>query len=124
MWHNTWQPVFSLDNCPAHTAAVAGWGTWTPNTQVFGKPLMVPPYSPDLHQVVEHAVGSMTARWRKQLVVNGDKGVVYASVQEWFKEMEVCFHDPQTTQLNVAHLPLTYQEVLRLEGGWPAPKFR
>jgi hypothetical protein len=86
---------------------------------------MVPPYSPDLHQVVEHAIANTTTRWRRALLENARRRDVYASVQEWYEEVAACFADSsQSIAKNVASLDATYQEVIRLGGGWPIAKFR
>jgi hypothetical protein len=125
LWDQSWQPIFSFDNSPNHTSAVSKWHEWAPSRGVQGKALMVPPYSPDLHQVVEHAIANTTIRWRRVLLENARRRTVYANVQEWYEEVCACFAGASNSiAKDVDKLDDTYKEVIRLGGGWPIAKFR
>jgi len=128
-WPEGLEPIWSMDNAVIHHAAAQNWeGQWRKDAGIRGEVMFVPPYSPDLHQCIEHAHANTCRRWRQQLLIMARSKVPYNDVVDMFKDIEACFGVANTeasVAANVCKLvDTTYPEVIRLEGDWPTPAFR
>lgn len=137
-WPANQEPVYSLDNVVVHRSAVRAWDDatgWRKQAHVWGQLIMPPPYSPDLHQVVEHAIANMTTEFKNRM--SGDLGGlvpagrqerdVFKTVQDYFLVQVQCFQDANPAQYikkNCDKLEKTYNEVIRLGGCYPAANLR
>jgi hypothetical protein len=122
-------PEFSLDNTNVHICAYNPpkgqvWAQKPPGA-TFGS-VQPPAYSPDLHKVIEHVHAVLCTAFMKQIEqTNGpSRG---ADIKTYFKQLEQLFYQlitPESIQKDAKSLRKTIEEVKRLEGGWPAAKFR
>lgn len=115
-WHGSSRLVYSFDNPKIHEAAL-------PKIEELGlERQSLPTYSPDMHKVIEHVHGWIGAEFKKRLLQDAtiNTPVKYA------KLLEEIFFNITAAQIakDVASLPATYQEIIRLLGDWPAKKFR
>ena len=93
----------------------------------------LPPYSPDMHCVVEHAIGRLWQRFTRRKAEVGPR----AKVEEYMSLIEECFKDTSTNQTiwcDVARLPLIYDVISAppeqlvhgkyrgSDGDWPHPR--
>jgi hypothetical protein len=132
-WPRGWKPIWSMDNVSMHVAAAEDWhGAWRVNEDgseaVMGEILFVPPYSPDLHQVIEHVHANTCGMWKRELMHLPFESKVYATVVEVFEHLQECFYKANTTGTVSANIRKVYMEtylaVLALDGGWPPAKLR
>lgn len=63
------QPKYSFDNAPIHTAAI-NHGMLAEWDFDMAQRLALPPYSPDMHRVIEHTHGTATVAFRRWLYDN------------------------------------------------------
>lgn len=142
VWPAGQEPIWSLDTCNVHKAALKDW--WTPTHQVpawrkhlglEGDVKMPPPYSPDLHQVVEHAIANMTNHFNRrvqQALINQAAGKPaeelpndMAGFKKW---VDAAFHEGNqgcSIAKNCEKLGLkTYQAVIDRAGGFPPSRLR
>jgi hypothetical protein len=132
-WPKSWKPIWSLDNVSMHVAAAEEWhGAWRFNDdgteKVLGEVLFVPPYSPDLHQVIEHVHANTCGMWKRELMHMPFESKTYGSVVEVFEHLQECFYHANTADTVAANIRKlcmeTYPAVLALNGGWPPAKVR
>jgi hypothetical protein len=129
-WPSDWDPVWSMDRVPIHLAACKEWqhGQWRTEKQVIGTPLFVPTYSPDLHQVIEHAHAITVRAWKSDLLREGFRCKECDNAVGMYEQLEEAFYThilPVSVAANIEKLlNRTYLEVLRLEGDWPTAQFR
>lgn len=122
-WPHDWEPVWSLDNATVHTAAVQDWEECAA-MGIIGRAVFVPPYSPDLHQLIEHAHANTVRHFKEKLVVrNQEPGGPYKTVADMFRDIKASFEEVNTPVAIAANLKklleVTYPAVIELEGGWP-----
>ena len=131
-WPAGRDPVWSLDNAAVHRWALEmpDWskaGGWF-RTNMRGNVWLPPPYSPDLHQVVEHAIANLCTQFNKLLwdeveqhtsarpTVHG-----YAAlIQQAFRT--AC--NQQAINHNVMRLPHVYDSVRSAKGEWAEKNLR
>ena len=78
------KPLLSMDNIKIQKAAkVAGIKRWDKVT--------LPPYSPDMHKVVEHFIGNLKGALHKRLYRSSSK-ITSKLVQELLREIFYCKH--------------------------------
>lgn len=129
-WPKGIQPMFSLDNVSTHTSAVEKdrWqqpGSWWQNNLAGSQLFMPPPYSPDLHQVVEHAIANTSQAFQKllwheavqQQTARAEVGDYEEMLQQAFKA--AC--TPAAIRRNVDLLPKVWAGVDSNGGDW-APR--
>jgi hypothetical protein len=94
---------------------------------IEGRVHMVPAWSPDLHQVIEHAHGNTCRKFHEWLDDHHEEDP-RSSVYKYVPVIEQCFSDgnPQTSILNnVKRLhEEVYDQVLEAEGDYIPMKFR
>lgn len=129
--------TWSLDNCTVHKSAVEDWdvkGGWRLERGIEGKVHMPPDYSPDLHQIIEHAIGNMSRAFKKQLHL-GCQGKLgweegqseCMGVDGYFKLMADCFRDSNGNDAimhNCLRMQQVYNRVIELGGEYPERKWR
>ena len=135
-WPEGLGPCWSLDNAHVHKSALASWdhrNSWRHQRDIPGYVEKLPPYSPDIHQVVEHAIGNMVTRYRQKLmdyICSTD--AVYRSklpmdVPGHFQLLEECFmaaNAGNTIADNVAKLmDQVVDVIIRGEGMYPPKKY-
>ena len=122
-------PIWSMDNAATHQKAAAdkGWklisdgGTKPPGALRTVQP---PAYSPDLHKVIEHVHGTVRSAFRK--VVLKDKQP-RAGIEAYWALLQQLFYSHVTASSvsrDVASLAETYEQVIKLDGAYPAAKYR
>ena len=118
------QLLWSWDNAPVHHAAMKDWGkatSWNKLEGIGGELLWVPPWSPDLHQVIEHAHANTVRNFRDWLDANAHEPVK-SSVMEYVDVIRKCFREGNTQAIvaaGVAKLQkVVYEEVIKAEGGY------
>jgi hypothetical protein len=111
--------LYSFDNANIHTCAVrAGmldFYGWTEDDR-----LPLPPYSPDMHRVIEHTHGTATAAFRKWLYENPDKRTV-DDIKAGFEQVYREVNTPDAIAKDVAGLPELYSWI-HANGGEMAPR--
>lgn len=118
-------PLWSLDNTNIHKCAIANWGTNPDLTKlgIDGQLLLPPPYSPDLHKVVEHVHAQLCQEFYKWL--HGSEPL--HDIQAYFAQLEKIFKKiitAKSIQKDVQSLLQTYDAVIECEGQYPPKKFR
>ena len=111
--------IYSLDNASINepTAEWKASRKW-----FFRHPL--PPYSPDLHKVIEHTHTHVVAVFEGQLQSMARPA---KTIDEYSQMVLGIFKDqvkPQSIMADTRDLERTCKEVLRLDGQLPAPDFR
>lgn len=115
--------LWSLDNAPVHGTAISS--TWpTKPAGLFGV-VSPPPYSPDMHKVIEHVHAIVCTEFMDWIVKHPN--VVYSTIEEYFDRLEHIFYTVITSESvrkDVASLQLTYAKIIEAGGGYPAPQYR
>lgn len=122
-WPEWLEPVYSFDNANVHKWAVKGWDNpkeWRIAAGIRGKVHFVPPYSPDLHQVVEHGHANCCKRYCKvaREYIMGQKPLP-KSVLEFVPEVERCFKEGnslESLEKAICKLERVYEEVIAKGG--------
>lgn len=116
---------YSLDNARVHKAAYSeetvAWPD-KPTNGTFGV-VQPPPYSPDLHKVIEHVHGTICSAFRQEIQAMGPA----EDINTYFAKLKQLFYQKTTAasvQKDCQSLKQTIQEVIKLEGAWPAAQFR
>ncbi len=122
-------PYWSMDNVPYQAAVAREWSTGIRrDMDLPGSPWMVPAHSPDLHQVVEHALANTADAWKRVLQQRAAESRPYRNVREMEKDLRECFrtaNPPQSIQANITKLlERTYRAIQEAGGGWPSKEFR
>jgi hypothetical protein len=123
------QVYWSWDNCPAHTLAMAEWDkkdSWRKKEGIPGVVVWPPKYSPDLHQVIEHAHGNTVRRFREWLIAHCHDAPL-PQVLDYIPIIRKCFHDSNTVEgirKNVERLTMVYEKVIESGGGYIAREWR
>lgn len=132
-WPKGLEPVYSLDNAAVHVAAVQGWDDpdgWRIKAGIKGRLHMVPDYSPDLHQVIEHAIGNMSKSFHDAVAYGllgrlcGESGrrenlanmLDFMWLQKWCYQYA---NGGAAIAENCYRLLDTYLEVVKHGGDWP-----
>lgn len=117
-------PLFSMDNASVHLKmrelAQQQLGI-SPTTFTMCSP---PPYSGDLHKVVEHVHGTICEEFNRYIL---DLTVPPTDITDLFAKLEAIFFKeitPKSVQQDMKSLEQTFKEVIRLEGAYPARRFR
>lgn len=111
--------VYSYDNPKIHQSAAEDLEK-IGITQHDRAPLAE--YSPDMHKVIEHVHSNFQRAFTKQLREDASikTGKQYAQLME-----RVFFQLSQASiKRDVKSLKQTYEEIIKLGGGWPAKKYR
>ena len=124
------QPIYwSLDNAPVHKSAMEGWDDWNGwrvQAGIPGTVIWAPPYSPDLHQVIEHAHANTLRKFQGWLISNVHQKP-FPQVLDYFDVIAQCFLDgnePDSIEKNVAKLTKVYERVIEAHGDHIAPAWR
>ena len=115
-WHGQNDLIHSFDNPSIHEAAV-------PELQKMGvERAELPTYSTDMHKVIEHVHGYIGREFKARLLA--DATIVTST--KYVKLLKEIFYgmSKEVVAKDVASLPETYAEIVRLSGDWPNKKFR
>jgi len=116
------QLVWSFDNDRVHQAALPQLREEGLLTNTNIAPL--PPFSPDMHKVVEHCIARLTGMVAAALADTED---VHQDVAYWMGRLEAMFFGGVTADSiarDVGSLAETYMAILEVEGGYPAKRYR
>lgn len=116
------QLVWSFDNDRVHQSALPMLREQGLLTNTNRAPL--PPFSPDMHKVVEHCIARLTCMVAAELADTED---VHQNVAYWMAKLEEMFFggiSAESIARDVASLAETYMAILEVEGAWPAKKYR
>lgn len=121
--------VWSLDNVAVHKLAVQHWDhhkCWRVQRGIKGVLKQPPPYSPDLHQVVEHAIGDFTSKFKAEVADSMlHHKPLPRDVNGWVQFAEDVFKgvvDAPSVRANIAKLKReTYPAVIQDGGVYPVP---
>ena len=123
-WPAGHEPVYSFDNARIHEAAQTGWYDphgWRVSAGIKGVVKFVPPYSPDLHQVIEHAHGSMERNYKKYVQEYVEhKRVQPQEMPGFIDAVRECFVEGNplsSIQKGVAKMEKVYDYVIEHGGG-------
>lgn len=131
LWPRSEEIWWSLDNAAVHRWALEGWGDaggWHATSGMKGHVWELPPYSPDLHQVVEHAIANLCRQFREELwgeVAN--RKAPHATVHGYAELIQRAFSkacNQQAINHNVMRLPHVYQSVQSARGEWAEKNLR
>jgi hypothetical protein len=117
-------PIFSMDNASVHVRLRDVFALGQLKMPKSSFDCSPPPYSGDLHKVIEHVHGTLCSafeRWLERQTKMPD------TLEELYAKLEAMFYDiitPESVQKDVASLQDTFKEVIRLGGQNPARKFR
>lgn len=123
-------PIWSLDNAPVHSKALEGWEDphgWRMKLGIRGVLRCPPPYSPDLHQVIEHAHAITCDELYHRLAPKLQPGAEAVNVPQFWELLQASFYEKCTPDViagNVDWLPHVWEAVEEAKGGWPPAKFR
>ena len=119
-------PIWSLDNAPVHAKAYNDL-TWKNKPAGDFGHAQPPPYSPDLHKVIEHVHGTVCVKFREEL----DKMThPLPTIKEYFRKIQLIFYTSitaQSVQEDVRSLfgaEGTMMQIVGAKGGYPAAKYR
>lgn len=129
VWPSTMcPPIYTLDNASIHHTAVDGWEEpdhWWQKEKIFGSPAFVPPHSPDLHQVPEHAHARIVHHFQHQLWL---EAIAHKSVRQtvmgYWELVQQAFEATCTKEIisaDVDRLYAVYEAVKSNNGDW-APR--
>lgn len=116
------QLVWSFDNDRVHQAALPMLREQGLLTTTNRAPL--PPFSPDMHKVVEHCIARLTCMVAAELADTED---IHLDVAHWMARLEQMFFGAITADSiarDVDSLADTYRAILEVEGAWPAKRYR
>jgi hypothetical protein len=120
-------PYWSLDNASVHTAAIND-ATWGP--LLLAKPpgdfkkVQPPAWSPDLNKIIEHVHGTVCTKFK---AIVAERKTAYDNIWQYWKLLERTFYEtitPESVQKDVRSIMDTFEEVIKLQGEYPARKFR
>lgn len=115
-------PCISLDNAPVHTRAKEAMvAQHMPCT--FER---IPPYSPDIHKVIEHVHGIVQRAFQRNLLRRSAENLP-DTVPELFATMRSIFDRKVTTTLvrkDILSLQATLQAIIDNKGRYPERKLR
>lgn len=119
-------PLISLDNAAVHVKAIEDYVKQSadPTMARFRFSCSPPPYSPDLHKVIEHVHGTVCTAFNKQLQ---DLKAEPKSIVQLYNKLEDIFYSMTTAasvQKDVDSLQETFKQVIDLEGAFPPAKYR
>lgn len=112
-------PLFSLDN--------ASWHVGADDELCPTERVTLPPYSPDIHRVIEHCFNNLTRRMKRGLLpaLAEENAKCKFSLQFWreFVGLQLKEANPlKGVQKDIEHLPLTYQNIIDRGGEWADSK--
>lgn len=117
------EPTLSFDNPRVH----GGPNRWIEimNACRLSKEqrFLLPPYSPDMHRVIEHTHARLVSDfqgWLNTHVGDFDLPAYKAKLQELFYERQTA----DVIAADVSTLPALYGAIIRAEGAWPPKSFR
>lgn len=88
--------------------------------------LPLPPYSPDMHRVIEYTVGRLKTAFRKWLYAHPGANTMEkyqdALTTIFFNKKKKSVADAETINKSVKRLPSLFKEILAAKGGWPPRK--
>jgi hypothetical protein len=85
--------------------------------------VLLPPYAPDMHRVIEHSYGSAEIMFRKWLYNNPGKHTIQ-QYQAAFEELYKQCTTAAIISADVAGLPELYKWIHENEGNWAPAKMR
>lgn len=106
--------LWSMDNATSHKH---------PLPQVHGRQIPLPPRSPDLHKVVEHAIGRIKRKFKIWMRTHPGSPTVGTAWKE-LKEIARAQCTPDIITRDVDSLRGTYISVLSAKGLYPPKQFR
>lgn len=137
-WLPDLDPIWSLDNVSVHNSALEDWDakanvSWRKDRGIQGCVYRPPPFSPDLHQVVEHAIAQMANAFKHKLMssllarsepsssrVAGFDAL--PSVESYFQEVCKCFQEANgggAIAANCKSMRDMYDAVIACNGDYP-----
>jgi hypothetical protein len=117
------KPLWSLDNAPVHGTAISG--PWPTRPEGLWNVVSPPPYSPDLHKVIEHVHARVCTEFMDWIVKNPN--TAYDCIEDYYARLEYMFQEiitPESVRKDVDSLLQTFAKVLEAGGGYPEPKYR
>ena len=142
-------PIYSLDNAAVHLKAVRDWNDLRYGWRLvrdqhgavlhdaagqivspMGSLLHLPPRSPDLHQLIEHAHAAVCKLLRLELdklVQAGQELSPFFTLRGMTALLEHCFRcacPVQVVRAGLGKLLKCYQRVVQMHGFYPEAKFR
>ncbi len=126
-------PIWSLDRAAVHKSAKEGWkdeGGWRMLRGIHGVCRFPPQFSPDLHQVIEHAHALTCTELRNRLEKALKPGTHLAkagTMDEFFAILKSCFEatcTPKAIAGNVKLLPKVWDAVKERKGDWAPADLR
>jgi hypothetical protein len=116
------QPIFSYDGARHHTSnrlmafLPAGYDT--------ADNFPLPPYSPDIHRVIEHAHGRATSEFQKWVYSNNMPGLTVDDYKREFESIYMKCCSAEVINADVEGLPELFDNIIENEGGWADAKYR
>ena len=124
--------IWSLDNARAHAAALKGHNkkkSWQ-DQGMKGTVHLPPPYSPDIHQVVEHAIGNLSRELKEQFLQRAIRREgAYKDMKEVFELAQGIFKRVCSPKepgginpilANVKRMKQVYEKIVEVDGGYIA----
>lgn len=120
-----------MDNAVVHKSAAKGWdttGDWRESAGIKGPFFPPPPYSPDIHQVIEHAIANMSRHFKHELALRAMRRQErMMSMTEFFQLAVDCFrlgNSDAAIRANVDGIEETFKAIVALNGDLPEKKLR
>lgn len=109
--------LYSLDNAPTHKFLI-------PGEYDVGPILKLPPYSPDLHKVVEHQHALIKRVWYSRIRKQFPNEATREEAQELLQQVIKDVVKQDVIERDMISLNRTYCRILELEGDYPEAEFR
>lgn len=84
----------------------------------------LPACSSDMHKVVEHVHGWLTAKMQKWLEKQDDAALTAQQCKEKLERLFLKYCTKESISADVATLKATYQAIIDAQGGYPPKEFR
>ena len=123
-----YKPIWSFDNARPHTSAMES-GLLEPAGVTKRTRARLPPYSSDMHKVVEHAIGNTVAAFHRKVRATSR----VRTMEGYIAMLTAAFNEVNTADRisrDVESLMGTYRVIAAskaeggVEGGWPPKQFR
>ena len=123
-----YKPIWSFDNARHHISALES-GLLEPAGVTKRTRARLPPYSSDMHKVVEHAIGNTVAAFHRRLRANSR----VRTMEGYIAMLTAAFFEVNTADRisrDVSSLKGTYRVIAAsraeggVEGGWPPKQYR
>jgi hypothetical protein len=122
-FRNGVQILYSFDNAKIHESAVSRGLLDMYDWKAAKDRLTLPPYSPDMHRVIEHSHGTATYAFRQWLYQNPDKNTLQ-DYKEGFEMVYKQVNTPAVIRKDVAGLTELYSWVHNNRGEMAPKKMR